>query len=66
VSASTKRRLDAICRQADSTDPEVKRKAAQEACRALVNASPLPPGTARDRALATCSNAGGAKPSPGK
>jgi hypothetical protein len=57
---STIERLEAICRKADSGDVNATRKAAVEACRELVNASPLPPGAARDRALAACDNAGGA------
>jgi hypothetical protein len=51
---STRRKLEAICRQAASPDAQVKRKAAQEACKELVKASPLPRATSRDRALATC------------
>jgi hypothetical protein len=56
VDASTRRKLEAICRHASDPDPQAKRKAAQEACRALVKASPLPAGTSRERALATCAN----------
>jgi hypothetical protein len=62
---STRRRLDAICEQAASPDAETKRKAVQEACRELVKASPLPAGTSRDRALATCDDAAGAKSGAG-
>ena len=58
---STREKLEEICQKADSGDVNAKRKAAQEACRELVNASPLPAGEARDRALAACKNAGGAK-----
>lgn len=58
---SIKEKLEEICRKAASGDVNAKRKAAQEACRELVNASPLPAGEARDRALAACKNAGGAK-----
>jgi hypothetical protein len=58
---STKEKLEEICQKAASGDVNAKRKAAQEACRELVNASPLPAGEARDRALAACKNAGGAK-----
>jgi hypothetical protein len=43
----------------------VKRKAAEEACRELVNASPLPPGDAKDRALSACKNVGGARGNSG-
>lgn len=58
---STKEKLEEICQKAASGDVNAKRKAAEEACRELVNASPLPAGEARDRALAACKNAGGAK-----
>lgn len=58
---SIKEKLEEICQKAASGDANAKRKAAQEACRELVNASPLPAGEARDRALAACKNAGGAK-----
>ncbi|HEY4823435.1 MAG TPA: hypothetical protein VIH49_00190, partial [Solirubrobacteraceae bacterium] len=56
---STKERLEKICEKAASSDAVTKRKAAVEACRELVNASPLPAGKPRDRALAACKNAGG-------
>jgi hypothetical protein len=58
---SIKEKLEVICQKAASGDVDAKRKAAEEACRELVNASPLPAGEARDRALAACKNAGGAK-----
>jgi TolA-binding protein len=58
---SIKEKLEEICQKAASGDVNAKRKAAEEACRELVNASPLPAGEARDRALAACKNAGGAK-----
>jgi hypothetical protein len=51
---STRRKLEAICQQAASPDAQAKRKAAQEACEEVVKVSPLPSGTSRDRALATC------------
>jgi hypothetical protein len=56
---STKERLEKICEKAASSDVAAKRKAAVEACQELVNASPLPAGKQRDRALAACKNAGG-------
>ncbi|HST34589.1 MAG TPA: hypothetical protein VLJ80_13835 [Solirubrobacteraceae bacterium] len=58
---STREKLEEICQKADSGDVNAKRKAVEEACRELVNASPLAAGEARDRALAACKNAGGAK-----
>ena len=54
-------RLEAICEKAAGGDANAQRKAAEEACRELVNASPLPSGEAKNRALAACKNAGGAK-----
>ncbi|MFI4990354.1 MAG: hypothetical protein ACHQHO_05500 [Solirubrobacterales bacterium] len=54
-------RLEAICEKAASGDANAQRKAAEEACREIVKASPLPAGEAKDRALAGCKNAGGAK-----
>ncbi len=56
---STKERLEKICEKAAGSDAVAQRKAAVEACRELVNASPLPAGKPRDRALAACKNAGG-------
>jgi outer membrane PBP1 activator LpoA protein len=56
---STKERLEKICEKAASSDAVAKRKAAVEACKELVNASPLPAGKQRDRALAACKHAGG-------
>jgi hypothetical protein len=57
----TRERLEAICQKAASGDVNAERKAAEEGCRELVKASLLPAGKARDRALAACKNAGGAK-----
>jgi len=56
---STKERLEKICEKAASSDAVEKRKAAVEACRELVNGSPLPAGKPKERALAACKNAGG-------
>lgn len=63
---STAERLETICEKAASGDVNAKRKAAREACRELVEASPLPAGEAKERALAACRNAGGAKGAGGK
>jgi hypothetical protein len=60
LSQRIRERLETICEKAASHDVAAKRKAAQEACREIVGASPLPPGEARERALAACKNAGGA------
>ena len=56
---SIRERLETICQKAASGDVNARRKAAEEACRELVNASPLPAGEAKERALAACKNAGG-------
>jgi hypothetical protein len=57
--AATKAKLLAICEKASGGDAAAARKAAAEACRELVNASPLPAGTTKDRALASCSKSAG-------
>jgi hypothetical protein len=59
--ASTRAKLVTICEKAGSGDPNATRKAAEEACREIVNASPLPAGSAKDRALAGCKHAGSSK-----
>ncbi|HTZ87346.1 MAG TPA: hypothetical protein VMB05_11825 [Solirubrobacteraceae bacterium] len=59
--AATRERLERICDRASSSDPNAVRKAAEEGCRELINASPLPNGAAKERALAACKNAGGSK-----
>lgn len=56
---STKEHLEKICEKAAGGDAVAKRKATAEACRELVNASPLPAGKPKDRALAACKKAGG-------
>jgi hypothetical protein len=58
---STKERLETICEKATSGDVNAKREAAEEACRELVNASPLPAGEAKNRALAACKDAARAR-----
>lgn len=59
--ASTRERLEQICEKAGSGDKQAVQKAAEEGCREIVNASPLPAGSAKDRALAACKHAGGSK-----
>jgi hypothetical protein len=54
LSASAKAKLEQICNQVASTDPAAIRKATQEACIALLEASHVPAGAARERALALC------------
>jgi hypothetical protein len=59
--ASTRARLVEICDKAGSGDPNATRKAAEEACREIVNASPLPAGSAKERALDGCKHVGASK-----
>jgi len=58
---NTRAKLYQICEKAGSGDKEAVRRATVEGCRALVNASPLPNGPAKRRALAGCNHAGGSK-----
>jgi hypothetical protein len=58
LSPSEKAKLEQLCGKAQSTDPEAIRKATEEACVALLNASHVPAGVARERALALCHVAG--------
>jgi len=52
--ASAKAKLEQLCGQAVSTNPAAIRKATEEACVALLDASHVPAGAARERALALC------------
>jgi hypothetical protein len=55
LSASARTRLEQLCSQAaTSTDRAAIRKATEEACVSLLNASHVPAGVARERALAVC------------
>ncbi len=63
---STREHLEAICEKAASGDVNAKRKAAEEACRELVNASPLPAGAVKERSLAACRHAGETNGAGGK
>jgi hypothetical protein len=54
LSASAKAKLAGICERATSTDVSTRRKAAHEACFAIVNGLHMPAGVARERALAIC------------
>jgi hypothetical protein len=54
---ATKRRLESICQKAAGGDAKAARAAAREACEEIVKASPLPAGSARNRALAGCKSA---------
>jgi hypothetical protein len=54
ISGSAKAKLEAVCQKAASGDTAALHKAAQEACVELVNASNVPVGAPRERALAIC------------
>lgn len=54
ISASTKAQLQRTCEKAASGNSAVLQKVAQELCVGLVNASHIPAGPARERALAVC------------
>ncbi len=54
---SVTERLEKLCEKG-SLNPTAEREAIDEACREIVNASPLPAGAAKERALAACSKAG--------
>jgi hypothetical protein len=58
LSAATKHRLESICEKAAGGDAKAVDAASREACEEIVKASPLPPGAARDHALAGCKSAG--------
>jgi hypothetical protein len=55
--AATKVRLEAICEKAASGDVKAARSAAREGCEAIVRASPVPEGPAKQRALSGCKKA---------
>jgi hypothetical protein len=58
LSTTTKHRLESICDKAASGNAKAVHDASREACEEIVKASPLPPGSARNRALAGCKSAG--------
>ncbi len=55
---SVREKLEAICEKAVGGGVNARRKAGEEACLLLINASPLLAGKAKERALAACRNAG--------
>jgi hypothetical protein len=61
LSATAKRKLEEVCEKSTSGDVQAKRAAAREACEAIVNSSKLPEGSAKQRALAGCKDAGKGK-----
>jgi hypothetical protein len=54
LSASTRTKIEAICNKAASGDLNAAREAARQLCIELVNASPVPAGSAKEQALAAC------------
>ncbi len=54
ISASAKAQLEKTCEKAASGNPAALQSVAREVCVGLVNASHIPAGAARERALAIC------------
>jgi hypothetical protein len=53
LSSTTKAKIEGICEKA-GTDPAAARTAAKEVCVEVVNASPIPSGSIKEKALAAC------------
>jgi hypothetical protein len=54
LSATSKSKLEAVCEKAAHGDKEAVSKAAREVCAEVVNSSPIPSGSAKEKALAAC------------
>jgi hypothetical protein len=54
ISASAKTKLEGLCAKVSSGDRAALHKVAQEVCVELVNASQVPAGVSKERALAVC------------
>lgn len=54
LSSNTKAKIEGICDKAGSGDENAAKEAARELCIELVNASPLPAGSIKERAIAEC------------
>src|SRR5450755_4145350 len=54
IPSSVKPKLEKTCEKAASGDTGALRQVAQEACVQLINASHIPAGAARERALSVC------------
>ena len=54
LASSVKAKVEAICAKAESGDVEGARKAADEVCTQVIDASPILTGEAKARALAAC------------
>jgi len=52
--SSAKAKLEGVCSKAASGDQAAVKKVAQEICEEVINRSPVPPGSAREQALAAC------------
>jgi hypothetical protein len=57
LSSSTRSKIEAICEKAGTGDVAATRVAAREVCEAIVKASPLPEGSAKQHAIARCKEA---------
>jgi hypothetical protein len=55
LTGSVKAKLDKICEKAATANQNTLKQLAKQVCVELVNASQVPPGPARERALAICS-----------
>jgi hypothetical protein len=53
LSSSTKAKIEGICDKA-ATDPAAAKTAAKEVCVEVVNSSPIPSGSIKEKALAAC------------
>jgi hypothetical protein len=53
LSSTTKAKIEGICEKA-GTDPAAARTAAKEVCVEVINASPIPSGSIKEKALAAC------------
>jgi len=54
LSSSAKSKIEGICDKAGSGDVTAAAEAARELCVELINASPLPAGSAKEQAIAAC------------
>jgi hypothetical protein len=57
LSASTRERLESACAKSGSGGTKATRKVIAEACREIIEASPLPDGPGKQKALAGCESA---------
>lgn len=57
LSSATRSKIEAVCEKAGTGDAAATRVAAREVCEAIVKASPLPEGSAKQHAVARCKDA---------